>query len=40
LNKFPVLIPASVGEYTIRPYGDSEGEEIMFIKAHVRGSEM
>ena len=34
------VIPASVGEYTIRPYGDSEGEEIMFIKAHVRGSEM
>lgn len=34
------VIPASVSEYTIAPYGDSEGEEIMFIKAYVRGSEM
>lgn len=34
------VIPASVSEYTIAPYGDSEGEEIKFIKAYVRGSEM
>lgn len=34
------VIPASVSEYTISPYGDSEGEEIMFIKAYVRGSQM
>ncbi|WP_251860064.1 class I mannose-6-phosphate isomerase [Clostridium sp. Marseille-Q2269] len=30
------IIPASVGEYTIRPYGDSIGEKIATLKAYVR----
>lgn len=30
------IIPASVGEYTVRPYGLSEGKECMTIKAYVR----
>ena len=30
------IIPASVGEYTIAPYGRSEGRECMTIKAYVR----
>lgn len=30
------IIPASVGEYTIRPHGVSEGKECMTIKASVR----
>ena len=30
------LIPASVSEYPIRPYGRSEGEEIKVVKAYVR----
>ena len=30
------IIPASVGEYTIRPYGDSVGKECATIKAFVR----
>lgn len=30
------IIPAQVGAYTIRPYGDSENEEIKLIKAYVR----
>lgn len=30
------IIPASVSEYTIRPYGMSENEEIVVIKAYVR----
>ena len=30
------IIPASVGEYTIRPYGASEGKECGTIKAYVR----
>lgn len=30
------IIPANVGEYTIRPYGGSEGKEIATIKAFVR----
>lgn len=30
------IIPASIGEYTIRPYGRSEGKECMTIKAYVR----
>ena len=30
------IIPASVGEYTIRPCGLSEGKECMTIKAYVR----
>lgn len=32
------IIPASVSEYTIRPYGMSENEEIMVIKAYVRSA--
>ena len=30
------IIPASIDEYTIRPYGTSEGEEIKVLKAYVR----
>ncbi|MCF8302952.1 MAG: class I mannose-6-phosphate isomerase [Bacteroidales bacterium] len=30
------IIPASVGKYTIRPFGKSEGEECATIKAYVR----
>lgn len=30
------IIPSGVGEYTIRPYGESEGKECMTIKASVR----
>lgn len=30
------IIPAEVGEYTIRPYGESEGKEIATIKASIR----
>lgn len=30
------IVPASVGEYTIRPYGKSEGQECVTIKASVR----
>ena len=31
------IVPAAVGEYTIRPYGRSEGKECATIKAYVRG---
>ena len=30
------IIPAAIGEYTIRPYGQSEGKKCMTIKASVR----
>lgn len=30
------IIPASVGEYTIRPYGASEGKKCSTIKAYIR----
>ena len=30
------IIPASVGEYVIRPYGEAEGTECGTIKAYVR----
>jgi len=30
------IVPAAVGEYTIRPYGESEGKECITIKAFVR----
>lgn len=30
------IIPASLGEYTIRPYGESEGKECITIKAYIR----
>lgn len=30
------IIPACVGEYTIRPYGKSEGKECVTVKAYVR----
>ena len=30
------IIPASVGEYTIKPYGDSVGKKIATMKAYVR----
>lgn len=31
------IIPASVGKYTISPFGKSEGKRIATIKAFVRG---
>ncbi|HRH50878.1 MAG TPA: class I mannose-6-phosphate isomerase [Panacibacter sp.] len=30
------IVPAAVGEYTIRPHGESEGKECATIKAYVR----
>ena len=30
------IIPAVVGSYTIRPYGESEGKECVTIKAYIR----
>ncbi|HSN50288.1 MAG TPA: class I mannose-6-phosphate isomerase, partial [Bacteroidales bacterium] len=30
------IVPATVGEYTIRPYGESEGKECATVKAYVR----
>lgn len=30
------IVPACVGEYTIRPYGKSEGSTCVTIKAYVR----
>ena len=30
------IVPAAVGEYTIRPYGETEGKQIATIKAYVR----
>jgi mannose-6-phosphate isomerase class I len=30
------IVPASVGEYIIRPYGESEGQQCATIKAYVR----
>jgi hypothetical protein len=30
------IIPAEVGEYTIRPFGESEGNECATLKAYVR----
>ncbi|MEJ7678171.1 MAG: hypothetical protein WKG06_09975 [Segetibacter sp.] len=30
------IIPAAVGEYTIRPYGEAEGKECATVKAFVR----
>jgi hypothetical protein len=30
------IVPANVKEYTIRPYGESEGKEIATIKAYIR----
>ncbi|GMQ57964.1 class I mannose-6-phosphate isomerase [Vallitalea sediminicola] len=30
------IIPASVGDYTIKPYGESEGKEIGMMKIYVR----
>lgn len=32
------IVPAAVGEYTIRPYGESEGQSCATIKAFVRTS--
>ena len=31
------IVPAAVGEYTIRPYGESERTECATLKAYVRG---
>lgn len=30
------IIPAAVGEFTVRPFGESEGQEIATIKAYIR----
>jgi len=30
------IVPASVGEYTIRPHGESKGKECGTLKAYVR----
>ena len=30
------IVPASVGKYTIRPYGEAEGTQCGTIKAYVR----
>ena len=30
------IVPALVGAYTIRPFGESEGQEIGTIKAYIR----
>ena len=30
------IIPANIGEYTIKPHGISEGKEIATLKAFVR----
>jgi len=30
------IVPASVGEYTVRPWGESEGKELGIMKANVR----
>ncbi len=30
------IVPAAVGEYSVRPYGESEGKECATIKAYVR----
>jgi hypothetical protein len=30
------IVPAAIGEYTIRPYGEAEGTECVTIKAYVR----
>ena len=34
------IVPAAVGEYTVRPHGASVGQEIATITAWVRGSQM
>lgn len=34
------IVPAAVGEYTIRPYGESEGKECATLKAFVRTEDM
>jgi len=30
------IVPAAVGEYTVRPYGESEGKKCATIKAYIR----
>ena len=32
------IVPASVGSYTLRPIGESEGKECATIKAFVKGN--
>jgi len=34
------IVPAGVGEYTIRPYGESEGKECITIKAYIRNEQL
>lgn len=34
------VIPAAVGQYTIRPYGESEGHECATLKAYVRSEQL
>jgi mannose-6-phosphate isomerase len=33
------IVPAAVGAYTIRPHGDSAGQQLATVKASVRGTE-
>lgn len=32
------IVPAQVGEYTVRPHGPSEGQEVATLTAWVRGT--
>ncbi len=34
------VIPAAVGQYTIRPYGEGEGQECATLKAYVRSEQL
>lgn len=34
------IVPAAIGEYTIRPYGESEGKQCATIKAYVRTEQL
>lgn len=34
------IVPASVGRYTVRPHGPSEGRECATVKAYVRGASL
>jgi mannose-6-phosphate isomerase class I len=34
------IVPAAVGEYSVRPYGESEGKECATIKAYVRTDDL
>ncbi|MFC0186620.1 hypothetical protein ACFFJX_30955 [Pseudarcicella hirudinis] len=34
------IVPASVGDFTIRPYGESEGKTCATIKAYIRTEQL